>query len=1006
MARAFPPATLHPPFPLMPRSFAVAAFRLAAVRRLAAAFAVILALPLRADVNISLNLTPTVDTSPARISPYIYGTNDNLPGVPFTLRRQGGNRMTGYNWETNASNAGADYFHQSDDYLTWKDGITGAAGNVPGLVMTRFQDQNLAASVSYSIVTLPMAGYVAADKDNRRLTAADAAPSPRWNAVVNQKPTAFSATPDLTDGKVYTDEMINLLVTRYGPASGATGIKAYSLDNEPDLWSAGKTTNGAVDLYDNATHPLLHPAKPLCAELITRSVDLAKTVKRMDPSAETFGFVSYGFSGYRDFQSATDWATEKTKGNYTWFVDYYLDQMKQASTTAGRRLLDVLDLHNYSEAMGGGYRINDGSYSDYSNVEWNKARMQAPRTFWDATYTENSWIGQWNKSYLPWLPKIQQSIDTFYPGTKLAFTEYAFGGEGHVSGGIAQADILGIFGRYGIYAAALWPWGSDHTYTAAAFNLYLNYDGHGGHFGDTVVKAATSDVATATVYAARDSTNPRSLHVVLLNKSYDAPTTFNLSLIEANYSRAHLYAFDASSAAITDRGFIPTSDGIRFQFTLPALTAAHLVLDLEPVIIAQPVTRLSVSTGQTLQLSLSTLGIPTSLQWRKNGVAISGATSAAFTIPAADLADAGRYDCVITGASTTVTSEAATVTIVDTGFTLQPASQAVALGVAASFTATAASSTTYQWQRNGAALAGATSSTLPLATVQPVDTGLYSAVITTNAGARTSDWALLGLTIAKKVEGTGTEVDSDIFVASNGNTFDQVLLEGAAAAITADFSLNQITRMSFIDLDNDIVQVEYSGPGTLSLTLDNPTGPALPVNYNQATRYMKGHASIVITGANEFSNVSVFSVGRSTAVNQALFKDSVTYDGIADLAFIAIASTNGRFGGVRTANANYFAHTGPTGVYAPGVTFAGPVFVGDITAFDTATPVLITGGVADARVTGGDLLQANGQPVQVRGLTQLKFTAGGDSHGHPLPAQPNRAVLMEDGNDVTARLVP
>ena len=51
------------------------------------------------------------------ISPYIYGSNSSVI-TNRTLDRSGGNRMTGYNWETNASNAGSDYYHHSDYYLT------------------------------------------------------------------------------------------------------------------------------------------------------------------------------------------------------------------------------------------------------------------------------------------------------------------------------------------------------------------------------------------------------------------------------------------------------------------------------------------------------------------------------------------------------------------------------------------------------------------------------------------------------------------------------------------------------------------------------------------------------------------------------------------------------------------------------------------------------------------------------------------------------------------------
>lgn len=41
------------------------------------------------------------------ISPYIYGTNQILNSdYNYTAVQQGGNRMTGYNWENNVSNAG------------------------------------------------------------------------------------------------------------------------------------------------------------------------------------------------------------------------------------------------------------------------------------------------------------------------------------------------------------------------------------------------------------------------------------------------------------------------------------------------------------------------------------------------------------------------------------------------------------------------------------------------------------------------------------------------------------------------------------------------------------------------------------------------------------------------------------------------------------------------------------------------------------------------------------
>lgn len=339
-----------------------------------------------------------------------------------------------------------------------------------------------------------------------------------------------------------------------------------------------------------------------------------------------------------------------------------------------------------------------------------------------------------------------------------------------------------------------------------------------------------------------------------------------------------------------------------------------------------------------------------------------------------------------------------------------------------------AAGATVQWQRNGNTVTGATSSSLSLAEVLPADSGVYTAAIT--AGGTTSTQSfIVGASTTSKVIGTGTELSANV-PHPNGNTFDQILPNGAAVTITAD--ANQATRTSFIDLNNDIVQVEFSGAGSLSIVFDGASGPAAPTNYNQPTvSYMKGHAGIVVTGANETTNLLIFCVGRATAFDitggyNILFAPSATnvpanngsplftgrastvYDGVADIAFIAISSTNGKFGGIRSSNTSYFATKGITGIYAPGVQFTGPIYVGDIDSRDNAaTPMFVIGSCTDTRITGGDLLQASGQAVRVSGLGQLRFTAGVDANGNALSAKANRGVLRDkDSNaDVTLQTV-
>lgn len=362
-------------------------------------------------------------------------------------------------------------------------------------------------------------------------------------------------------------------------------------------------------------------------------------------------------------------------------------------------------------------------------------------------------------------------------------------------------------------------------------------------------------------------------------------------------------------------------------------------------------------------------------------------------------------------------------------FVEMPRPQTIAAGGVASLSVQLAAAPagnqppTLQWRRNGRSLSMATSTTYTLQGVTAGDTGLYDVLATNGARATVSAPAILGVAIAENVLGGAKEVASDITHA-NGNVYDQVLLTGTAATITADAQDAQVTRLSFIDLDDDIVQIELSGPGSLSVVLESATGPARPAKYQQGILYMKGHAGLVVTGATEQTNLAIFTVGRATAFDPSggfnvaravgaendprnngspLFSGHAVaeYDGIADLAYLAIQSADGKFGTVRSGNVNYFAAQGLTGLYAPRVTFLGRVLVGDVAAFDAAEPALLVGSAADVRITGGSLAQPNGRPLQIGGIRWLQFTAGSNSHGVELPLRANAAVLQREGIDVT-----
>lgn len=307
-----------------------------------------------------------------------------------------------------------------------------------------------------------------------------------------------------------------------------------------------------------------------------------------------------------------------------------------------------------------------------------------------------------------------------------------------------------------------------------------------------------------------------------------------------------------------------------------------------------------------------------------------------------------------------------------------------------------------QWRRNGEVIPNAGGPALTLPSVALTDAGIYTVDVTSDSGTKTRTVALVTIRSTAKVLGEAVEVGSDI-AHPNGRRYDQVMLTGAIATVTAD--AGQVTRLSFLDLNDDIVQVEFSGAGSLTVVLADASGPALPRNYHQDVRYMKGHATLLLADADATTNMSVFSVGRATAVNQTLFKEGITYDGVADIGALGIVSRDGRIGGLFMGNAHFFGATGITGVLAPQSEFFGPVRVGNVSAFDAAVAVLVFGRAKVVEIAGGDLLQDNGDLVQIEGVGGVHFGAGGKSDGTALPAQVNRATLVSSGIDVTGIII-
>jgi subtilase family serine protease len=175
-------------------------------------------------------------------------------------------------------------------------------------------------------------------------------------------------------------------------------------------------------------------------------------------------------------------------------------------------------------------------------------------------------------------------------------------------------------------------------------------------------------------------------------------------------------------------------------------SVATLTVTFPPSFATQP-TNQTVLTGGNAQFSASvTGGSPISYRWRQNGTnlanggTVSGATSNVLTLTSVIAANGGSYALVATNVYGSITSSAATLTVLlPATITVPPVTQTIQCGSNASFSVTATGTTplSYQWSLDGAAIVGATTTSLTLANVH-LPSHAVAVVVTNLYGSATS----------------------------------------------------------------------------------------------------------------------------------------------------------------------------------------------------------------------------------------------------------------------------
>jgi len=522
--------------------------------------------PVNATADVTITVNPAI-TKP--ISPYIYGINfySGVTGAPplLTFDRDGGNRWTAYNWETNASNAGSDYLYENDNYLS--------PSTVPAEAVRSFIAGDQINDVA-SLVTFQLQGLVSADESGP-VSTTNPPDMTRFKTVVDKKSTVssvpFTLTPPTTDANVYMDEFIWALDQKFAGmgifGASPTHPTFISLDNEPELW--------------NSTHLEVQGSTAVTSDnYITKTITLATALKDQFPNVVIFGPVHYGFQGIYNWQGELS----ATPSGTNWFPDKYLQALKTASTTYGKPLVDVYDFHWYVEE----YDSNGTRALDLTSTTLTDAQVQlivqSPRALWDPTFTDstnsNPWIyEELGNTPINLLGRLQAKINSEDPGMKISITEYENGGWNHIAGTIAQADNLGIFGAQGLFAASFWPPNGTYSYALGGFRAFRGFDGANASFGDTALQSTSSNVQNVVVYASTDSTTPGRTVFVAINRSASAQVTaINGATLSGT---AYLYQMTATTAQ-GQNPVAPVSIGTRavsgssLTISLPALSVTTI----------------------------------------------------------------------------------------------------------------------------------------------------------------------------------------------------------------------------------------------------------------------------------------------------------------------------------------------------------------------------------------------------------------------------------------------
>jgi len=485
------------------------------------------------------------------ISPWIFGiASSHKLDAPYaalgaTAGRWGGNTSSRYNWELgDAWNAGSDWYFKNVDYagragFSWRD----------ELAFNRAQGVKTA-------VTLPMLGWAAKDAKAcgfpvSELGRQGAADGDCGDGLEPDGKTKLDPLPpsrtSVAAGPEWTARWVSAIRSE-DRQRGTSSVLMYFLDNEPGLWSD--------------THRDVHPQPLTYDELLSKTIALGTAVRKAAPEALIAGPAEWGWSGYlysaADLASGVRLRLDARRHGDVQLLPWYLGQLAAYEKRTGVRVLDVLDVHYYPQAQGVG--LGEGGGTDEKT---SALRLRSTRSLWDPTYVDESWIAE----SVQLIPRLQRWSAENLPGLRISIGEYNWGAEGHVSGGLALAEVLGRFAQQEVFSAFYWRSPAPNSPAWHAFRAWRNYDGKGAKVPGWYVPTRMAE--GVSLFAARDEASTR-LVLVALN-------------LDPHRAAKATIALEGCAALRPARAFVSTGGPEGLQpAPVPALSARGLEQELPP----------------------------------------------------------------------------------------------------------------------------------------------------------------------------------------------------------------------------------------------------------------------------------------------------------------------------------------------------------------------------------------------------------------------------------------